>query len=235
MSNKVSTIYQYEACPFCWKVRALMDYKGIPYSTVEVHPLNKKEIAFSKDYKKVPILVDDEGKQVRESNDIMRHLELRYPDKPVFEKEDDRRSKEKKWMDWCDQSLVRALPPVIYQSLGKAIGAFDYITKCSKFSWVQQRVIKYAGAFVMTMVAKKSAKAQGIDEPQGHLKQLIDELGQGLNGDKFLGQGKPNAADLSIYGVLKAVEQLPAFDIIRKQPKVLRWYEGMGELVPLQS
>lgn len=63
ISDLAVTLYQYQNCPFCGKVRAFLDYHGIKYNKVEVSPLWKGEISFSK-YKKVPIIVVDE-KQVR--------------------------------------------------------------------------------------------------------------------------------------------------------------------------
>lgn len=50
------TLYQYQVCPFCCKVRAYLDYFGVPYTIVEVNPMSRKEIKFS-EYRKVPILV----------------------------------------------------------------------------------------------------------------------------------------------------------------------------------
>lgn len=64
------TLYQYQNCPFCGKVRAFLDYYGIEYNKVEVSPLWKGEINFSK-YKKVPIVIADD-KQVRYSVYFMR-------------------------------------------------------------------------------------------------------------------------------------------------------------------
>ena len=37
-------LYQYAICPFCNKVKALLDYSGLPYDVVEVNPLTKAEI-----------------------------------------------------------------------------------------------------------------------------------------------------------------------------------------------
>ena len=52
------TLYQYKTCPFCCKTRAFLDYYGFEYKSVEVNPLTRKEIKFSK-YKKVPFIIVD--------------------------------------------------------------------------------------------------------------------------------------------------------------------------------
>lgn len=52
------TLYQYKTCPFCSKVRAFLDYHGLPYEVVEVNPVMRKEIKWSV-YRKVPILMVD--------------------------------------------------------------------------------------------------------------------------------------------------------------------------------
>lgn len=56
------TLYQYQTCPFCCKTRAFLDYYGVGYETVEVNPLFRREIKFSK-YRKVPFITAD-GVQV---------------------------------------------------------------------------------------------------------------------------------------------------------------------------
>lgn len=57
-------IYQYQNCPFCCKVRAFLNYYNIPYEIIEVNPLTRSEIKFSK-YRKVPIVI---------ANDVQVHL-----------------------------------------------------------------------------------------------------------------------------------------------------------------
>jgi len=37
-------LYRYTTCPFCGKVKAFLDYYGIPYSIVEVEPMLKHEV-----------------------------------------------------------------------------------------------------------------------------------------------------------------------------------------------
>lgn len=52
------TLYQYQTCPFCCKVRVFLDYYGLSYDVVEVDPVLRKEISWSS-YKKVPILLTE--------------------------------------------------------------------------------------------------------------------------------------------------------------------------------
>ncbi|GAB6027106.1 hypothetical protein CHUAL_013971 [Chamberlinius hualienensis] len=49
-------LYQYQTCPFCCKVRAFLDYNGISYDIIEVDPVMRQQIKFSK-WRKVPILM----------------------------------------------------------------------------------------------------------------------------------------------------------------------------------
>ncbi|GIY44331.1 prostaglandin E synthase 2 [Caerostris darwini] len=53
------TLYQYQTCPFCCKVRAFLEFYGIPYKVIEVNPVMRQQLKFSK-YKKVPILIVQE-------------------------------------------------------------------------------------------------------------------------------------------------------------------------------
>ncbi|XP_034396452.1 prostaglandin E synthase 2 isoform X2 [Cyclopterus lumpus] len=67
------TLYQYKTCPFCSKVRAFLDYHGLPYEIVEVNPVMRKEIKWSV-YRKVPILMVDSDVQLNDSSVIISSL-----------------------------------------------------------------------------------------------------------------------------------------------------------------
>ena len=220
-------LYQYEVCPFCCKVRAVLDYKKLPYEKVEVHPLNKKEIAFAKPYQKVPILMDG-NQQVIESNDIIQYLDDRYPDKLVFAETEEERQKQRVWLKFADEELVIILPPNIYRSLGESYDSFKYISKMAKFSFIQRQLIRVAGSAVMLMVAKKKMKERGIKDPRAKLKEVLQKLETGLNGKDFLGGKKPDVSDLVCYGVLNSVRELKVWEFIQKEnPKTAQWFENV--------
>jgi len=67
------TLYQFETCPFCCKVRAFLDYYGISYEKVEVNPMSKKEIKFQS-YRKVPFVRCGEDIQINDSSLVISVL-----------------------------------------------------------------------------------------------------------------------------------------------------------------
>ena len=219
-------LYQYAACPFCNKVRSMLRYKGVEFETVEVHPLNKKEIAFSADYRAVPIYVNSSGQQVNDSTPIMRSIDQEFTKRPVFRYEKEEAEHETRWLEWSER-FVKGLPAAIYDSLPKALRSFDYITKVGKFGWFEKRMIKYSGAFIMSLVAKKIKKREQIDDPEEFLKQKAGEWAAGLGNRKFMGGDSPNGADLAVHGIFQAVADLPAGKTMRENPAFDAWLGRM--------
>lgn len=215
-------LYQYAACPFCSKVASTLRYKGVDYETVEVHPLKKKEIEFSKDYRAVPIYVDSSGNQVNDSTPIMRHIDKEFPQKPVF-----RGGWEDRWLDWSE-AFVQGLPTAVYQNLGSSLKSFDYVTKVGKFSAMEKLTIKFTGAFIMTMVAKKIAKRRGITDPDAFMQKHVKEWAVGLAGKPFMGGAEPDASDLAVYGISRIVAPLPAGRAFKESPAFDAWMERMA-------
>ncbi len=224
-------LYQYAACPFCNKVRAILRYKGVDFETIEVHPLNKKEIEFSKEYRAVPIYIDSNGVQVNDSTPIMRHIDRELPSPRVFEREGTLESKEElHWLKWSER-FVKGLPTAIYDTFPNALESFNYITRVGKFSWVQKMTIKFSGAFIMTLVAKKIKKREHIGDPVIFLKTNAEDLVSGLQDKPFLGGHRPNGADLAIYGITCAVADLSAGRILDENPSFKSWRLRMEALL----
>ncbi|KAL6839804.1 hypothetical protein ACP4OV_030492 [Aristida adscensionis] len=217
-------LYQYQACPFCNKVRAYLDYHDIPYKVVEVNPLSKKEIKWS-DYKKVPILTVD-GEQLVDSSDIINILQRRIcPDDELTNEE------EAKWRRWVDEHLVHMLSPNIYRTTSEALESFDYIAKHGNFSFTERFAVKYAGAAAMYMVAKKLKKKYNITDERAALYDAANTWTEALNGRDFLGGSKPNLADLAVFGVLRPIRYLRSGKDMVENTKIGEWYQRMEDAV----
>lgn len=84
-SNLQLTLFQYRTCPFCCKVRAYLDSRGISYDIVEVDAVLRQAIKWS-GYKKVPILlakVDGGYQQLLDSTTIISALETYMHDRTL--------------------------------------------------------------------------------------------------------------------------------------------------------
>ncbi|KFK38734.1 hypothetical protein AALP_AA3G153400 [Arabis alpina] len=208
---KEVVLYQYEACPFCNKVK--------------VHPLSKKEINWS-DYKKVPILTVD-GEQLVDSSVIIDSLFQRmHPE--ISKSEDD---EETKWRKWVDNHLVHILSPNIYRSASEALESFDYITTNGNFSFTERLVAKYAGATAMYFVSKKLKKKYNITDERAALYDAAETWVDALNERPYFGGSTPNLADLAVFGVLRPIRYLRSGKDMVDNTRIGEWYSRMENTV----
>ncbi|KAG2698302.1 hypothetical protein I3760_07G145400 [Carya illinoinensis] len=224
-SPKDVVLYQYEACPFCNKIKAFLDYYKIPYEVVEVNPINKKEIKWS-DYKKVPILKVD-GEQMVDSSDIIDKLFQKiHLDNPVVDGDEER-----KWRGWVDNHLVHVLSPNIYRTTSESLESFDYITTHGNFSFTERIIAKYAGAAAMYFVSKKLKKKHNITNERAALYEAAETWVDGLKGRQFLGGLNPNLADLAVFGVLRPIRHLRSGRDMVEHTRIGDWYARMESAV----
>ncbi|KAL9672195.1 hypothetical protein QQ045_028445 [Rhodiola kirilowii] len=217
-------LYQYEACPFCNKVKAFLDYYDIPYKVVEVNPISKKEIKWS-DYKKVPILQVD-GEQLVDSSAIIDQLFQKLHPTGSLDNEE-----ENQWRGWVDNHLVHVLSPNIYRNTSEALESFDYITTHGNFSFSERLVAKYAGAAAMYFVSKKLKKKYNITDERAALYDAANTWVDALKGREFLGGTKPNLGDLAVFGVLRPIRYLKSGRDMVENTKIGDWYTRMESAV----
>lgn len=63
------TLFQFQTCPFCCKVRAFLDYSGLSYSVVEVDAVLRQDIKWSKSKKVPTVLVKTKDGKYLQLND----------------------------------------------------------------------------------------------------------------------------------------------------------------------
>ncbi|XP_055023634.1 prostaglandin E synthase 2 isoform X1 [Misgurnus anguillicaudatus] len=265
------TLYQYKTCPFCSKVRAFLDYHGLPYEIVEVNPVMRQEIKWST-YRKVPILMVDRTVQINDSSVIISALKTYlitkqrtvsevldcYPEikakndrgKDVIEfgnkywvmvnnedadglyPEKDSRKEEIKWRKWVDEWLVHLISPNVYRTPTEALASFDYIVREGKFGTFEGFFAKYFGAAAMWIISKRLKSRHNLqnDVRQDLYKAVNDWVAAIGKNKRFMGGDEPNLADLAVFGVLRVMEGLQAFDDMMDHTKVKNWYRRMEKV-----
>ena len=217
------TMYCFETCPFCFKVKALLGSRGIEYSKVEVDPTFKTQLKWS-EWGKVPIYVDSDGTQVTDSNYILHYIDSN--DSGSFPRmgED---PEQDRWMDFSNKVLGKSIVAVIYTSYRTSLQSLDYVTRVDNFSFGSRIINKWLGAFIMRMVGKSRAEMFELP-PRENLQFQLDEMSTGIKGD-FFGGEEPNGSDYANFGILRSMQGLNGFDIVEGHNVVSPWYGRMQQ------
>ena len=236
------TLYQYDVCPFCNKVKAFLDYHEVPYDVVEVNPMTKGELSWVEDgYKKVPIvLVGDE--KLNDSSAIIVELTKRFDASGSSARSNGwfgaKKSaayleREARWVKWVDERFVHVLTPNIYRTWNEAVKSFDYITNRGNFGYIERESARWVGAASMYVIVHRVLKKRhGIEDERAELYAECDKfVNEALDGRKFCGGNAPNNADLCVFGVLRAVKTFETFADVMANTSIGPWYARMEKEV----
>ncbi|KAF4661734.1 hypothetical protein FOL47_006554 [Perkinsus chesapeaki] len=199
-------IYQYEICPYCNKVKAFLDWQQVPYKTMDVNPLTKGGIRFSKDYRKVPIAFID-GVQVNDSAEIIKKLVEVLGRDSVTEQLAD--PEINKWVDWTDKKLSVLLFPNLTRTFTESFEAFGYIMAIPHMWLPMKMVNRLVGGWAMWMANDKIRKKYNIEDEREDLLRCIDEWTVELSakGGTFHGGSKPDLADVAVLFEVNSFER----------------------------
>ncbi|XP_023859164.1 prostaglandin E synthase 2 [Salvelinus sp. IW2-2015] len=172
--------------------------------------------------------VNDKGKEVIEFNNkywvMVNEAEgqTMYPEK-------DSRKEEIKWRKWADDWLVHLISPNVYRTTGEALASFDYIVREGKFGTYEGFFAKYVGAAAMFVISKRLKSRHNLqDDVRQDLYKAVNEWVVAIGKKrKFMGGDQPNLADLAVYGILRVMEGLEAWDDMMENTKVKSWYRRM--------
>lgn len=136
------------------------------------------------------------------------------------------------WRRWVDDKFVKLLTANIYRNFDESVKSFSYITDQSNWGWGTRTLAKWSGAILMWRIGAGMPKKYGIE---GDLRQAMyaacNDFVDALGGRKFMGGSAPNLADLSMFGVLRAVETTPAVQDALTHSKIGPWFQAMAAAV----
>lgn len=160
-----------------------MEYYGIPFETVELNPLWKRDMN-----NRIPV-VEVDGEKMDDSSLIISVLRtcmltgktvqdvlLYYPEMAATEKGKSTtervnkyfvmyneapdtlqlamRREEREWREWVDSKLVVTVVPNMFRTLDESFQCFDYTREVKAFSSLEQVAVKYVGGIVMYCIGK---------------------------------------------------------------------------------
>ncbi|XP_041915285.1 prostaglandin E synthase 2-like [Alosa sapidissima] len=153
-------------------------------------------------------------------------IELHYPNKTA-------RRDEVRWRHWADDWLLCLLAPNVYRSPMEALEAYEHIVHEGNYGPVEGFITKYVGAFTMFFFSKllKIWYRMEKDVRQDLYKAADEWMTAVGKKRKFLGGNRPNLADISVFGVMRTIEGLQAFDDVMKHTRMRKWYQAMEQVI----
>jgi microsomal prostaglandin-E synthase 2 len=226
-SSEIPVIYQYKICPYCHRVKAYLDYLKINYESVEVNPITRSEISFSKDHKKVPIAKID-GQVMVESTNIIKHITEKHGKSLMpesFFKDSDH------WLEWSDRKLAIMLYPNITRSFDESWECFGYANDVQQWSVFQRFLVRTTGPAAMLFTNGKIKKKYGIEDERKELKEVLNEWVVALDGKKFINGDEVSLADLMVFGTLRAIRNFQTFrEVIATDPILKAWFDNVDAM-----
>ncbi|MFN3200197.1 MAG: glutathione S-transferase family protein [Bradymonadia bacterium] len=226
-------LYQFELCPYCHKVKAGLEVKGIPYRKIEVNPMGKKELPadLPEDApKKVPVI--KVGGELRyDSPVILRFLEEAYPDTRSLTPTDEA-AKEKSDMveKWVDDEVCYALPTVIYGTWGEAAKAAQVTARTSNFGFFQNMTVRAGGSLIMHQISKRILKKKGRTDGHAWVNETVDQFEEWLGKQPFVTGDEISLGDVAMHGALTCVKDFPIFSKIMARPLTKAWYDRVSAM-----
>jgi len=229
--SKPIILYQFTLCPFCNKIRAALDLKGVSYETVEVSPRTKVELPELPEMapRKVPVLrIGDDV--LYDSTDILMQLDDFFPNAPRFLPEDpELKARVEEVEGWVDEQFIRALPTVIYGSWSNAARAVRTIGRAGKFSAFQGVGVKVGGPIIMRLVAGRILKKAGRSDGQAWINECLEQFDGWLGENDFVCGNEMSMADVAMLGGITCVSEFPIHGEILSRPRIANWHGRMVE------
>ncbi len=223
-------LYVVPASHPCAAVAAALDVKGIPYRRVELVP------AFHKAHQKarfgrasVPGIVFADGQRVSGSRAIVRAIEERRPDPPLFPAAGDRRRRVEEAEEWGDQTLQPLVRRVLWHALSENTGAqLSYLEGARLVPPVPAALARLSGGAVAALERRFNAVGEGaVRADLQHLPAHLERIDRWIDQD-VLGLEGPNAADLQIASgvrlLLTLADLAPLIDGRPAGAHARRWF-----------
>lgn len=195
--------------PFVWRIRLILENKGISFNSEPVTFLNKDAMAGS-GFEKVPTI--RHGDQwLTESFKIARYLDEQFPEKSIFKGA----SKTQALLlnNWVDRHLVAPIFPMIAADIVKVLGEEDYAFFRKSREAVLGRTLEEA--------------AEGRHDARENLIADLASLESILAETTFFGGDEPDFLDLCILGSLMWPHVVSSFDPIEGSTALTDWRKRM--------
>ena len=230
--TEVPILHMLHTCPFCWKIRGLVEHLDIEYQKVQVNAMKtKRELEFTGGWGKVPVWTEVNGEIIVDSTPIMIHIDKRYNGGSLWDSEDEERRD--KWIDWVDSKLSNATIPILYGGLFSALKTTTRMSKLEKFGFFSKRIYAWMGFPIMWGIVARSRVKKDGRKPKKLWHDLLTEFTSEFGEEPFFGGKKPDLVDFAAFGYMRSISPFPQFSQLEDHEDGIAWYRRIENTLNL--
>lgn len=224
--GQTPTLHMLYTCPFCWKVRGLIEHLDMNVDYVSVNGMKiGKEVRFAGDWGKVPVYTDENGEVHVDSTPLLKHIDAAYNDGKMAAMGD--AARQEAWLEWADAKMSKATVPILYGSIGAALKTTVRISKLEKFGFFAKRLYAWAGFPIMWgFIARKRVKRDGRT-PKKLWHDLLTEFTLEHGEHPFFGGEAPDLVDFAAFGYMRSISPFSQFALLEDHTAGMAWYRRM--------
>ena len=216
--------YDWPYSPFCMKVRAILDYKGVDYRAV--NPLSARQRLLKRGTGKVPAIEID-GSFVTDSTDIAHTLDERFPDPPLFPSGPREYGICHAVEDWADESLYFL---GLYYRWFEAEGRKP-IASVFGASLKGRVAYRYYLRLMLRQLRGQGTLRKSPEHVQRDLERDLDAVEGLLTPGPFVLGDSPYLCDFALWGQLNYLNRTPVGGpAIRKRTTLTAFLERIDDL-----
>jgi len=221
-----AALHVLQTCPFCWKVRGLIEHLNLDVDEIQVNAMRtKRDLAFTDGWNKVPVFTDGEGEVVVDSTPIMNYIDEKYNNGTLSQ--DSGSERYDAMLAHIDEAWKRATIPILYGSLGAALSTTRRVSQMEKFGFISRRLYAWAGFPVMWgIIARKRVKKDGRT-PNKLWHDLLTDFTSSFDGHAFFGGDQPNLVDFAAFGYMRSISPFKQFKLLEDHKSGMEWYNAM--------
>ncbi|MSP63432.1 MAG: glutathione S-transferase family protein [Myxococcales bacterium] len=214
------TLHSYNISPYAAKIRAVLAWKRIPFVENLVHPARRGFLKRLTGKLQVPVIVDG-GEAITDSTAIVRHLEARYPERPVLPAEPSLRARALLLEEWADEGLPHIIQPVrwlVPENRRRTMARFRAAYPPGPIDDALFRVV------ALVAQQKERRRFGGLSQTElwGRLAEVLGVLDGALAETGFLAGPTPSVADFAVYGFVHLLEGLDGWETVRAHRRVAK-------------
>lgn len=219
-------LYMLASCPYCWKIRSLVEHLGIEHERRLINPMKtKKELAFTDGWGKVPVWVEDDGQVVVDSSPIMLHIDQTYNEGRLFTVAEADEGRRDEWFAWVDDEFSKVTVPVLYGSLGSALSTTRQVGRLERFNPISKFLYKWSGFLIMWgIIARSRRKQLEGRKPVEELHRLLDLWCAEFQSSPFFGGERPDGVDLAAFGITRSLSPFKQWKNVESHAAGIDWY-----------